>query len=234
MTLLAEIFQPNHLSFSAFDDAVVLQPNNWNVGVMLFLLVLFAAIVATSRGKISQLMKALVVPRHYSLILREGKMMEQRSYRFLLLFDMLTYGLGLTTLADFYAPSLVERFSFIGCFLMASVGLFLIYLLKMLFYNFYIKLFDHSKEKYAIHLHKFIFISVMAIVLYVALLLFIFAGIKCVVSIYLIVLFIFTIVYFYNLCKINPKDFNLFHFFVYFCTLEILPYLILVKFVSTL
>ncbi|MCR4964464.1 MAG: DUF4271 domain-containing protein [Bacteroidales bacterium] len=231
MPLLSSIFTPNELFSSTFSDAPVVQQDNWGVAIMIVLLVLISAVVAASRGKVPQLLKALVVPRHFSLILREGKIMEQRAYRFLLLFDLMTFALGVTTMVELYKPELIQQYTYPLCYGIAFGGLLLLYAIKSLLQNLYVYLFDHQKEKYNLHLHKFIFISVAALTMYLFLALVIYTKFLPVINVYIVLFLIFTLIYFYNSYKINPKVFNLFHFFIYFCTLEILPWLLLVNFI---
>ncbi|MBO7492396.1 MAG: DUF4271 domain-containing protein [Bacteroidales bacterium] len=231
MTLLSSIFYHNQLAFTSFDDASVTQPSNWNIGIMLVLLMLLAAVVASSRGKVLQLAKAFVVPRHFSLVLREGKIMEQRAFRFLLIFDILTIALGVTTLVELYKPELIARFTYPVCYGAAILALFLLHLVKVLLQNLYVYLFDRQKEKYNLHLHKFIYTTVAALIMYVFLALVIFSRFLPLINIYFIVLALITVLFFYNLYKINPRGFNLFQFFIYFCTLEILPWVIMASFI---
>ncbi|MBO4488506.1 MAG: DUF4271 domain-containing protein [Bacteroidales bacterium] len=198
---------------------------------MLVLLMLLSVVVASSRGKVLQLVKALVVPRHFSLVLREGKIMEQRAFRFLLIFDLMTIALGVTTLVELYKPELIEQFTYPGCYGIAIAALLTLHALKVLFQNLYVYLFDRQKERYHLLLHKFIYTTVAALILYVFLALVIFSRFLPLINIYFVVLALITILFFYNLCKINPRGFNLFQFFIYFCTLEILPWVIMVSFV---
>ena len=206
-------------------------PSNWNVGIMLVLLMLLATVVASSRGKVLQLVKALVVPRHFSLVLREGKIMEQRAFRFLLLFDMMTIALGVTTLVEIYKPELIGKFTYPVCYGAALLALLLLHLLKVLLQNLYVYLFDRQKEKYNLHLHKFIYTTVVSLIMYVFLALVIFSRFLPLINIYFVVLVLITVLFFYNLYKINPRGFNLFQFFIYFCTLEILPWVIMASFI---
>lgn len=231
--LLSILFKRNPFAFSQFSDTPVVHPNNWNIIFMLVLLMLLAAIVATSRGKIVQTVKAFVVTRYFSLLQRDGKIMEQRVFRFMLVFDVATFALGVTTLLEIYKPDIISRYTYPGCFGIAFAVLFLLYFLKELLQNLYIYLFDHQKEKAIFHQHKFVFLTVGALCLYLALALVVFTNWMLAIHVYLIAFLILVCIYFYNSYKINSRNFNLFHFFIYFCTLEILPYLILVKLVVT-
>ena len=78
-------------------------------------------------------------------------------------------------------------------------------------------------------LYKFIFVTDAAILLFPFLILMQFTHhffwIYCYIPLFLMLF----VLYVYKLMKINPRQINLFNYFVYFCTLEILPYLLLAK-----
>ena len=231
--LLSTIFNRHSLEFSHFSDAPVVHTNNWNILIMVVLLAVLAIVVATSRGKVSQILKALVLPRYFSLLQRDGKIVEQRIFRVMLVFNIATFALGVTTWLELYHPELIARFTYLGCYGLSFLALFVLYFLKVLFLNLYAYLFDHQKDKPLLHQHKFIFITAAALALYLILALVIFTHLLQAINVFFIVLLILVCLYFYNSYKINPRSFKLFHFFIYFCTLEILPYLILVKFILT-
>lgn len=232
--LLSSLFNRHSLEFSGFSDTPVIHANDWRVLLLLALLVLLAIIVATSRGKVLQIIKALVVPRYFSLLQREGKILEQRIFHVMLIFNMTVFALGITTLVELYKPELINQFTYLGCYGLSLLLLTTIFFVKLLLQNLYIYLFDHQRDKLALHQHKFIFTTFAALTLYLALALVMLAGLKQAIPVYIVVFLILVCIFFYNSYKINPKRYNLFQFFIYFCTLEILPYVILVKFMLTI
>lgn len=93
----------------------------------------------------------------------------------------------------------------------------------------YTGLFEHQKERYSLNLYKFIFLTNVAIVLFPFLVAYQATGYFVVLYAFIPVFLVLLGLFLYRIMKINPRNINLFQFFLYFCTLEVLPYLLLVK-----
>lgn len=153
---------------------------------------------------------------------------------FTLLFDLMVFALGLLLLAQKYYEPVVAKLSEIGVFGILFVLLLFVYFLKFFINYLYSVLFDHPKERYYINLYKFIFLTLAAMTLFPILIVVSFTGFFPLLYAYVPIFVVYVIVLIYKLLKINPRRINLFHFFLYFCTLEILPYVLLVKSASML
>ncbi|MCQ2284873.1 MAG: DUF4271 domain-containing protein [Bacteroidales bacterium] len=220
------------ISISEFSTDVVPKPNNWAVLIICFLLLLLTLLIVPFRKKLNLIFKSLFSQRHYSLLLREGKILEERVFAFTLIFDLMTFSLGLDVIAEKFMPQVVKHLSYIGLFGIFFASLLLIYFFKFFVNYIYTALFEHKKERYLMNLDKFSFLTVAAVILFPFLVVVQFTGRFAILYAYIPVFFALLACLLYNLMKINPKAINLFQFFIYFCTLEILPYVILVKFIA--
>lgn len=222
------------LTVSAFSAEPVPKPNNWAVGIICVLLLLATLLVVPFRRKLNLLLKSLFSQRHASLLMREGKILEERVFLFTVIFDLMTFAMGLMVICDHLLPDLVRKLTYIGLFFIFFFSLLALYFFKFFGNYVYTSLFDHTKERYQLNLSKFTFLTVAASVLYPFIIVVQFTGFFPILYGYIPVFFTFLAFFLMNLVKINPKSINLFHFFIYFCTLEILPYVILVKVVATI
>lgn len=167
-------------------------------------------------------------------MVRESKILEERVFVFTLLFDMMVFASGILVVAQKYYNPIVAKFSVIGVFGILFALLLILYITKFFVNYVYSILFDHSKERYNINLYKFVFLTLAATTLFPILIIVFFTGYFPLLYTYVPVFVVYVMVLLYKLLKINPKRINLFQFFLYFCTLEILPYVWLVKLVSML
>ena len=173
--------------------------------------------------------RALFSQRHFSLLQREGKIIEDRSSIFVLAFDLITITMGLTMFCDTFFPRAVSKLPY-----MAYIGLFLAillaaYVIKLLCNEIYSRLFDRDKERTSINQYKFIFMTDFSVLLFPMLILTHYTGLRMV---YYLIAALFAglfSIWTYRLLKINSMSGHRFHFFLYFCTLEILPWTILLK-----
>lgn len=143
----------------------------------------------------------------------------------------MTFAFVVLVCVEAWAPKITETFTYMGTYGIAFVALLLMYTFKSWVNRAYTYLFDHHREYGDLHLYKFIFITSAAILLFPFLIVAQFSSKMVILVAYLPVFAVDFSLYFYKLMKINPRKINLFHFFIYFCTLEILPYLLLGKMV---
>ncbi len=200
--------------------------------VLCALLFLLTIVMVLFRRRYTLHIRSLYSQRFYSLLLRESKVLEEMMFPVTLLFDLLTISLGIVMILMHLKPMLVDRLTFWGAYGAVFGSMLVLYFFSFAANVIYTGLFDHQKERYSLNLYKFVFTSNVALMLLPILVacyaLHEFAVMYAVIPLFLVLLAL----YVYKLFKINPKKINLFQFFLYFCTLEILPYLLWVKFVS--
>ncbi|MBR3557508.1 MAG: DUF4271 domain-containing protein [Bacteroidales bacterium] len=223
------MFARHWLGVMQFQWDAVSRPNNWLTVIFCVLLLLFTMIVITFRRKLLLVVRALFSQRHFSLVQREGKVLEDRSSLFVLVFDLLTITTGLVMFCSTYMPVQMAKLPFI-----AWIGIFFVlvltaYLSKLLCNGLYARLFGRDKERVAVNQYKFIFMTDFAILLFPLLLTIQYTGLRYIYYIVVVVLAVLFAVWLYRLMKINSLEGHRFHFFLYFCTLEILPWMLFLK-----
>lgn len=223
------MFARHWLTVTQFCWDPVAQPNNWLTLLFCALLLLFTMILITFRRKLLLIFRALFSQRHLSIIQREGKLLEDRISPFVLLFDLLTITTGLVMFCTTYIPHAMSKLPF-----MAYIGIFFAlllaaYVLKLLCNELYANLFGKKKERAVINQYKFIFMTDFAAFLFPMLIIIQYTGLRALYYVITGVLFALLCVWFYRLIKINSTSRHRFHFFLYFCTLEILPWLVFLK-----
>lgn len=217
------------ISATQFHWDEVVQPNNWISILFCVLLFIFTMIVVTYRRRLLLVFRALFSQRHFSLIQREGKILESRGSVLLLLFDLLTITLGLVMFCTTYFSGLMSRLPFVAWLGIFLAVLMLAYAVKLLCNEIYSSLFGRDKERASVNLYKFIVMTDFAVLIFPLLLIVQYAGLRSFYYIIAAVVLVLFCVWFYRIMKINSINGHRFHFFLYFCTLEILPWLLMLK-----
>jgi len=217
------------LMVAQFNWDKVLQPNNWLTVLFCVLLFIFTMLLVTFRRKMLLLFRALFSQRHFSLVQRDGKVLETRGSILLLVFDLLTLTAGLVMFCTTYIPSPMSKLPFVAYLGIGFLILLLSYVLKLLANELYSVLFARDKERAAVNQYKFIVMTDFSALVFPMLLLIHYAGLRFLYYVIFSVLLILLVIWFYRLMKINSMSGHGFHFFLYFCTLEILPWILLFK-----
>jgi len=205
------------------------RPNNGLTLVFCLLLLLITTILIASRRKMTLVFRALFSQRHFSIIQRDGKLLEDRMSPFVLLYDVLTITTGLVMFCTTYIPHPMSKLPFVAYIGIFFTLLMAAYALKILCNELYANLFGRSKERITINQYKFIFMTDFAVILFPLLVIIQYTGHRAVYYVITSVLAALLSVLVYRLMKINSNNIQKFHFFLYFCTLEILPWLIFLK-----
>lgn len=230
--MLLSLFQHHALAVAEYSADAVPQPENGVTMVLCALIFLMTISVVLFRRRLSNLIRSLYSQRFYSLLLRESKVLEEMTFPVTLLFDLLTIALGILLIIMHFNAPFVARMTFWGAYGVVFAVLALVYIIEFSANVIYTGLFDHQKERYSLNLYKFVFTTNVAMLLMPFLIVYHALGNFAVMYAFIPVFFVMLGLYLYRLMKINPRNINLFHFFLYFCTLEILPWLLLVKVVS--
>ncbi len=223
------MFSRHWLSVSNFQWDAVSRPNNWLSLVFGVLLLLLTIMVVVHRRRMLLLVRALFSQRHFSLIQREGNLIEDRVSVVALLFDLLTITTGIVMFVTTYIPRALARLPFIASIGVVFVTLLAFYLLKLSANELYSVLFGRKKERIAMNQYKFITITDFAILLYPMLVAIHYAHLRFLFYVVAALLGVLIFVWLYRVMKINSSGGSGFHFFLYFCTLEFLPWLVMLK-----
>ena len=223
------MFTRHWLSVTQFQWDAVTRPNSWITLIFCLLLFIFTMTFLTFRRKLILIFRALFSQRHFSLLQREGKIIEDRSSVFVLAFDLITITTGLTMFYVSFFPNSMAKWPFIaytGVFLAILIAA---YVFKLLCNELYSRLFDRDKERTSINQYKFIFMTDFSVFLFPMLILTHYSGLRAVYYLIAAAFVVLFVIWAYRLLKINSMTGHRFHFFLYFCTLEILPWTILLK-----
>lgn len=223
------LFSHHALAVSGFCTDSVAKPNSWAVIVLCALLFFLTISVVLFRRRLSYVFKSLYSQRFYSLLLRESKVLEDMMFPVVLLYDLLTVSLGTLMIVEHFYAHLVQKTTYFGMFGIIFAIMLALYFLTFTANIVYTGLFEHQKERYSLNLYKFIFLTNVAIVLFPFLIAYQATGYFVVLYAFIPVFLALWGLFLYRIMKINPRNINLFQFFLYFCTLEVLPYLLLVK-----
>lgn len=220
----------NHLlpATDNFAPRIVVQ-TNWITFVILVILLLLSFVFFFYRRKIVLMIKALFSQRHFSQLLHEGKLFNERIYLFVLFIIFLTQGLLIYFLIEWFFPNLFDSVAPFLLYLILVGVVLLDYFLKMLVTYIFTYLFEYNEERSGYYLNKIFYYTLISLVLFPVLILVKYTGIREFLFIYLVVFIATYTVMCYRLFTLNLKKINPFHFFIYFCTFEILPYAFLVK-----
>ena len=203
---------------------------DWITIVFSVILILIAFVFVFYRRKIILMIKALFSQRYFSQLLREGKLLNERIYIFDLFIIFLTQGLFIYFLLDNFFPTLFTSVAPLICYLIL-VGLVLFdYFFKMLVALIFTYLFEYEEERSGYYLNKLFYYTLNTLSLFPILILVHYTGIWQIVLIYIPIFILTYTLMCYRLFTLNTKKINPFHFFIYFCTFEILPYALSVKF----
>lgn len=223
------MFKRHWLTVTQFQWDSVTQPNNWITLIFCVLLFQLTIILVTSRRKVSLICRALFSQRHFSLVQREVKMLEDRSSLLLLLFDLITIATGLVMFFSTYLERVMSRLPFIANIGICFGVLLAAFVLKLLCNELYATLYGRYKERVAINQFKFCFMTDFAIVLFPILVIIQFTQFRFCYYVLAALLAVLFLVWSFQLLKNNSTNGRGFHFFLYFCTLEILPWLVGLK-----
>lgn len=230
--MLLSLFEHHALAVAEYSADAVPQPENGVTIVLCALIFLMTISVVLFRRRLSNLIRSLYSQRFFSLLIRESKVLEEMMFPVTLLFDLFTMALGIVLIIMRFKAPLVSQLTFWGAYGSVFAVLAVLYILVFFANVVYTGLFDHQKERYSLNLYKFVFSTNVAMLLLPFLIVYHALGNFAVMYAFIPVFFVILGLYLYRLLKINPRNINLFHFFLYFCTLEILPWVLLVKWIS--
>lgn len=202
--------------------------------LLTLLLGLLALLFILHRRQIIQILQALFSQRIFSQLLRESKLLKERIFFLLYLINYLILSLFLYTVLNYFFPNITSLFSIQFLYLLVFLFVLMDFLFKRFALFLYIYLYDYKENRDEFYFYKLFYLTLNCFILYPILILFFYTKQPITLLIYLpifIITFGFLFFRFYTLNKI--KNFK-FQFFLYFCTIEILPYIILLKIIFSL
>jgi len=223
------VFESSREQLSGNSLVYISENHTITTSILLIALVGITILYATYKQRFTLLLTSLFSKRHLSQLLREGKLANKNLFIWVHLIIFIVETLFLYLIVQYYFPKL---FNFLDPYLLIGVILFLViidFLIKKLFSYLYFQMFDYKEEFSQYVLYKLLLQFTNAIGFMILIPLSLYSGYwKLMLLSIPFISITFSITYF-NIFTINPKRIHLFQFFIYFCTLEILPYLIIIK-----
>ena len=202
---------------------------DWMTWVFCGVLVLLTLIIVNSRRKFTYIVRALFSPRSRNQLLRESKPLTEWIYAFLFLFDFIVIGMALHLIISTFLPTISQYFAPFPLFLTCTATAAVFYFLKTA--NLYLLafIFDCPEDRSNHEQNRFFCTTCCSLLL---LPLTIAAAYTSQFSWLLLYAVLFIACYlftWYRTFKLKSNQFNFIEFFLYFCTIEILPFLVIIK-----
>ena len=193
-------------------------------------LVLMALCATFYRKELRQLLQGLFASRISAQVIRDGAVLRERIVLLLLPCIVFVQSLFLYYIiykyclpADFHISSLLVFFVSLGLFVLDVV-------FKSLAFRFFSFMFDYDKnDKMEYLLQKLFYLTDITLLLFPLLIAVVYLNLPKILWGYLLLFLVVYSAMFVRLFMLNRKKGNSFQFFLYFCTVEILPYIIVLK-----
>jgi len=175
------------------------------------------------------MLRALFSTRYLQQLLREGKSSNEQIYFFSVLLYFFSFPPLILIFFHFYVPQLFETYSSLQIYGIGWCGVTVLFLLSRLFLWYFTTTFGYQEQRYLYTIIKTLYRFYHAISLVCLIPVIWYARIPelfffIYLPDFLIIFSAFAIRFFRNLNRVNRI-----YFFIYFCTFEIMPYLLLIK-----
>jgi len=175
------------------------------------------------------MLHALFSARYFQQLIREGKLANEHIYSYPILFYLVVFPcLGLL-FVQFYTPGLLERFNPELLYGVACAGIMVVFLVSQLSLWYFTTIFNYQEQKHLYLTTKALYRFCNALLLIAVIPVVWYARIPEIffyvyIPLFLVIFFTFFIRFLKNINRTSRI-----HFFIYFCSVEILPYLLLIK-----
>ncbi len=225
------LFENHLLTPSSENGAIVsyLVENSLATIIILIILGLITITVTLHRKHIPLIIQGIFSQRIISQLLREIKLVNERVMPIQMAVNIFIQSLFLFALFSLFLypsfSSVSPYLIFVILFLLVIIDIFL----KRVLSHLFLYLFDLTKQKDSFFLNKFLYYSINSVVLFPILILFFYTQIHYLLLLYVPLFLTSYLTLFYRLYLLSAKGYSKIHFFLYFCTIEVLPYFILIK-----
>ena len=177
------------------------------------------------------MLRALFSARYLQQLFREGKLANESMFLYSLLLYLFTFPCLIITFLQFYPPALLESYSLSPVLLFGIIlGILLVALfLSWFFLQYFTSIFNYQEQRYSFTTTKALFRFYHALILIFIVPIIWYARVPQLIFFVYIPTFIIILFAFFILFLRNISGVSRIHFFIYFCSLEILPYLIIAK-----
>lgn len=215
-----------------FSEKVKMPTSAWIVAVILFIFILVTWVKIISEKRFIQIFKCLFSPRLTSQLTREGLLFSQRGSIELFVAFVFSTSLLIFLTCDYFMPGFTENYGLLG-FVKITLSVSGLYLGKYIILKILGSVFNVSNEIGDYITNVFVFNEILGIVFLPLLVIIAFNQFFDIYIIDLAII-IFILFYIYRLLRgmmIGTKNlkFSKFYLFLYLCTLEILPLIVIIK-----
>ncbi len=230
ISYVASVFGKHELKTTSHHPLARPQENrNWLFGLLFIITVLYVYIQTNFYNRYSQVKRAFLVKRYYSLLIRDGNIFKERIvipilFIFLTSLALVIYA-TLIYLVDVSQISL-SKFNLylviLGCVILYQLG-------RSFFINLLGKVFYTRNETETYILDNLLFKSFLSLFLLPLLWFFIFSGYSFLLIAIWTVIIVLSVIRILKAVNNWSGVFTIFKLILYLCTLEILPIVILLK-----
>jgi hypothetical protein len=223
------MFESSRDQISGNSLVYISEPQNIPTIILLIGMIGITLLFVAFKQRFTLLLTSLFSQRHLSQLLREGKSANKNLFIWVHVIIFVVESLFLFLILDYYFPKL---FHFLNPFLLYGLIILVTvvdFLLKKLFSFLYFNMFDYMDEFSQYVLYKLLFHFTNTIGFLIIIPLSLYSGSWKLILLSIPFLTITFSITYLKIFTINLKKIKLFQFFIYFCTLEILPYLMVIK-----
>ena len=196
---------------------------------MIGLLLVTLSFVSYKR-KALLMLRALFSARYFQQLLREGKLVNERINLYTILLNFIIFPCLILISFQFYIPEILETvISSLLFYGIAFTGMIVIFMVSRFFLWYFTYIFNYQEHRYLYSSTKALYRFYNALLLICIIPVVWYARIPEIIYFVYIPLFMIIFLAFFTRFLRNITGMSRIHFFIYFCSLEILPYLLLIK-----
>jgi len=176
------------------------------------------------------MLRALFSARYFQQLLREGKLTNERIYLYTTLINFTVFPTLILVFFHFYFPKAYTLFTPpLLLYGILFVAMIIARVFSRLFLWYFTTIFNYQEQSYLYVTIKILYRLYNALLLLCTVPVMWFARMPEIIFFVYIPVFLIIFFAFFSRFLRNINGMSLIHFFIYFCSLEILPYLLLVK-----
>jgi len=181
------------------------------------------------RRKRLLMLRALFSVRYLQQLFREGKLANERIYLYSMLLCLLGFPSLVLVFIQFYAPEWLVTYSPLQIYGMACGGAMAVFLLSRLFLWYFTSIFNYQEQRYLYTTMKALyqFYNALFLILIIPMVWYVRTP-ELIFYVYIPFFLVIFLAFFISFLR-SINGVSRIHFFIYFCSLEILPYLLLIK-----
>ena len=208
--------------------------NNIQIFILLVALLTITFSFAFHRRKVLIILRALFSLRYLQQLFHDGKFSNKKPYFYANLLYITTTPCMVFTFFRYATPQLVEKLveknvPYHLSFLLLFLGICIVLIGSKIILKFFTTIFNHQEQEYLYTTTKTLFRFYNAMTIICILPIVWFAGIRAILFfVYIpafVIIFLSFIIQFLRIVNQSSRI----HFFIYFCSVEILPYVLLFK-----